>query len=165
MWHMRIWQATSANDIQHHPRSARISRGGCASDRRDRPWPACIRQPTSFVVCAHRKATSTNGKQHKARHARISRGVCASARRHRRRPTAGSISQRLHASDVACAHMAKDVGQRHVISAKTCTHQSWHVRIAWVISTLNCAHQPVFVGQRKVASAKAFTHLTWHVRI
>ncbi|KAG5614861.1 hypothetical protein H5410_014685 [Solanum commersonii] len=49
----------------------------------------------------------------------------------RRPPTAGSISQGLHTSAVACAYLANDVGQKHAASAKACTHQSWHVCIGW----------------------------------
>ena len=36
--HVRIWQTTSNNGMQHQPRSARFNRGACALDGRHRPW-------------------------------------------------------------------------------------------------------------------------------
>ena len=77
-----------------------------------RPWPAHIDQMTSDVACPHRSYP------------------------------AGGISEGLHASDVACAHLANDVGNRHGASAKACTHQSWRVRIGWVSPAVTCAHHP-----------------------
>jgi len=44
-------------------------------------------------------------------------------------PTTGDIDQGLHASTVACAHLANDVGQRDAASAKVCTKQPWRVLI------------------------------------
>ena len=41
-WHVRIGQATSANDGQHQPRVARIKRGLCTTLSRRRAWPARI---------------------------------------------------------------------------------------------------------------------------
>jgi len=48
-----------------------------------------------------------------------------------RRPTACGISEGMNASDVACAHLAKDFSQRHAASAKAYTHHPWRVRIGW----------------------------------
>jgi len=64
----------------------------------------------------------------------------ASARR--LHPTAGGISQGLQGTDVACAHLANDVGNRHAASAKACTHKPWNVRIGWASPAVACAHQP-----------------------
>ncbi|KAH0768884.1 hypothetical protein KY290_012865 [Solanum tuberosum] len=72
---------------QHRPRPARIGRGMWASGQ----------------------ATSANVRRHQPRPARIGRGMCASGKR--RRPTTGSISQGLDASDVACAQRSADVGR------------------------------------------------------
>jgi len=68
----------------------------------------------SVVACAHRQGYI---------------GYCLPASARRRRLTAGSISQDLDAFDVACAHLASDVGQRHASSSKACTYQPWRVHI------------------------------------
>jgi len=39
------------------------------------------------------------------------------------------VGQRQAASDVACAHLANNVGQQHAPSAMAYTDQSWRVRI------------------------------------
>ncbi|KAG5614925.1 hypothetical protein H5410_014749 [Solanum commersonii] len=78
----------------------------------------------------------------------------------RRRQTAGDINPGLHASEVACVHMANEVGQWYVTSAMACTHQSWRVRMAG-------HHRPwlVRIGQRQLTSTKPCTHQLWRVRI
>jgi len=88
----------------------------------------------------------------------IRRGMWASARR--RHPTTGGISQGLQASDVACAHLANDVGNRHAASAKASTHKPWNVRMAG-------RHRPwpTRVGQQQATSTKAYTHKPWPARI
>ena len=49
-----------------------------------------------------------------------------------RRPKSCGISEGMNfTSDVACAHLANDVDQRHVTSAKAYTHQPWRVPIGW----------------------------------
>ena len=48
-----------------------------------------------------------------------------------RRPTSCGISEAMNTSDVACAHLANDVDQRHATSAKAYTHQPWRVPIGW----------------------------------
>jgi len=77
-----------------------------------RPWPAHIDQMTSDVACPHRSYP------------------------------AGGISEGLHASDVACAHLANDVGNRHGASAKACTHKLWRVRIDWASTAVARTDQP-----------------------
>jgi len=57
-------------------------------------------------------------------------------------PTAGGISEGLHASDVACAHLANDVGNRHGALAKACTHKPWRVHIKWASTAVSCTDQP-----------------------
>ena len=57
-------------------------------------------------------------------------------------PTAGGISEGLHASDVACAHLANDVGNRHRESAKACTHKPWRVCIDWTSKVMACTNRP-----------------------
>jgi len=59
----------------------------------------------------------------------------------RRRQTAGDINQGLHASDMACAHLANNDGNRHTTSTKACTHKSWRVRGAWASAAVACTHQ------------------------
>jgi len=153
------------------------------------------------VPCTHRLRdiirglrASANDRRHRPRPAHINCGVCTStgdnnrdlrASARRRPPTAGGISQGLHASDIACANLANDVEQRHAASAKVCTLQSWCVRIGWAspavasahrpltgdigqgldTSTVVCAHLANDVGQRHAASSKAFMHQPWHMRI
>ncbi|KAG5614858.1 hypothetical protein H5410_014682 [Solanum commersonii] len=118
-WHVRIGQATSANDSQHQPRPARINHGVCASvvAYAHRPRDIGQWQEGSTKACTHLmwhirigKATSANDRQHQPRLSRISRGVYTSAGRHRHWPIESSISQGQHASDVACALRASDVG-------------------------------------------------------
>jgi len=61
-------------------------------------------------------AASVKAYAHKPLRVRI---VCASPTvAYAHRLTACDISQGLHASTVACAHLAKDIGQRHAASAK-----------------------------------------------
>ena len=57
-------------------------------------------------------------------------------------PTAGGISEGLHASDVAYAHLANDVGNRHGESAKACTHKPWRVCIDWASTVMACTNRP-----------------------
>ncbi|RAN66263.1 hypothetical protein B5P40_31960, partial [Bacillus sp. SRB_8] len=59
-----------------------------------------------WVYVGSRGVPRPGPRQHRPRPARIGRGMWASGKR--RRPTAGGISQGLHASDVACAHRASD---------------------------------------------------------
>ena len=133
-WHVRIWQITTATGIEHKLKPALISRGVCASVGRQRRWPAPIDQwqATSAKACSHKpwcvriwQTTSANGLQHKPRPARISRGVCASAGCHR--PWPARIGPCLHASTVACAHLANDFSQQHAaclhVSAVACAHR------------------------------------------
>ena len=127
-------QRTSArrrrpNGRQHRLRPTSINRDVCASAGRHR---CCLRasasrprQVTSSKACAHltlhgciRQATSANSRQHRPRLAHICRGVCASAGQHWRRPTAGSISRILHASNVASVLLASEVGQRPASSSR-----------------------------------------------
>jgi len=103
----------------------------------------------------------------------------------RRCPTACGISQGLHASDVACADLANDVGHRLAATAKACTHQPWCVHIGWASPVAACAHRPTagdivqgldtstvvcahFAnddGQRHVTMVRAFMHQPWRMRI
>ena len=87
-------------------------------------------------------------------------GCClpASAWRHCR--TAGSISLDLNAFDVACAHLASDVGQRHASSDKACTYQPWRVRIDWASTAVARTDQPTTgdIGQ-------GLHEIPWCVRI
>ena len=48
----------------------------------------------------------------------------------------------MNTSDVACAHLANDVDQRHATSAKAYTHQPWRVPIGWATYSLACEHRP-----------------------
>jgi len=75
-------------------------------------------------------------------------------------PTAGGISEGLHASDVACAHLANDVGNRHGASAKACTHKPWRVRIDWASTAVARTDQPTTgdIGQ-------GLHEIPWCVRI
>jgi len=61
----------------------------------------------------------------------------------RRRPTAGGNNQGLHASGVACAHLANNDGNRHATSTKACTYKLWCVRIGWASEAVACAHRPM----------------------
>jgi len=69
------------------------------------------------------------------------------------RPTARGINQGLHASDVACAHLANNDGNRHATLTKACTHKPWRVRIDWASAAVACAHRPTAgdIGQGMLA--------------
>jgi len=60
---------------------------------------------------------------------RIGSGMCVSVKQ--RRPTADSISQGLHASDVSCAHHARNVGQRQNLG-----HEQPLVQILVVVANI-----------------------------
>ncbi|KAG5614931.1 hypothetical protein H5410_014755 [Solanum commersonii] len=100
-----------------------------------RSWPANIGQPTSNMACTYRSADVGRGllaspfvfTQRAPSGPRIERGMWASSKQ--RQPMADNRNQVLHASAVACAHLANNVGQRHAASAKAYTNQMWRVRI------------------------------------
>uniref|UniRef100_M1DNR4 Uncharacterized protein n=1 Tax=Solanum tuberosum TaxID=4113 RepID=M1DNR4_SOLTU len=93
----------------------------------------------------------------------ISQGLQTSGKQYR--PMAGGISKGLHASDVACAHRANNVGQWEVELAKACILRIWHVRIGQAMETLAMAysHQPGVIDHGLSASARR--HRPWHANI
>jgi len=133
-----------------------IARGLPASLKRHRSWYARLK-----------KEILANGRQHKPWHARMSRGVCVSDGRHYSRPTAGGISHGLHASDVACAYLANDIGQRQAASAKDYTFQPWRVCNGWatLASANDMHHQPRPARISRGVCASTERHRLWRVRI
>ena len=73
--------------------------------------------------------------------------MCGSNKR--RRPMAGSISQDLHASAVACALRLGDicVGQRQATSANFYMHLTWPVRFGQATSANGRRHRPGDIGR------------------
>ena len=109
-----------------------------------RPGDVAKRQATSTKACMHQtwhvriwQITTATSMQHQLRPALISRGVCAAPGH--QRPWPARIGQGLHASTMACAHLANDVSQQHA----ACLH----------VSAVAIAHRLVEIGRDLRASS------------
>jgi len=75
----------------------------------------------------------------------------ANNRRHRPRPAQKTV---------VCAHLAKNIGQRHATLTKAYMDQPWPARIGWATSSVACAHRPMTgdIGEGLHASTMACAH-------
>ncbi|KAG5610865.1 hypothetical protein H5410_022146 [Solanum commersonii] len=100
--------------------------------------------------------------------ARIGCNMCVSGKL--RRPTAGGISQGLHASNVACLHRASNIGKWQATSAKACTHRMRGTRQDRQVTPVGrpsprlARIDVAYVRDGQAISAKACTRLTRHAR-
>ena len=128
MWHVRIWQTTSAIGIENQPRLARISRGVCASTGRQRSWHARIgqQQATSAKACTKNRGVCASDVGRP-----ISDVACTQRAADAGRGLHTTISRRwtyrLPLSSLACTHRLDDVGRGLPTSFVSCTH--WSVDI------------------------------------
>ncbi|KAG5614855.1 hypothetical protein H5410_014679 [Solanum commersonii] len=171
----QLWPACIGQ--RHWPITSSISQGLHVSTVScvHRLWPTCIDQwqVTLTKACMHLmwhvrigQATSTNDRQHQQRLARISHDVCALAERHERQPTADSISQGLHASDVACALRASDPLPVHITqltSVVACAYHSVVDRRGLPVSPLAYTQWSADVGRGLRALGRH--HQSWPARI
>lgn len=159
---MCIYQAMSANDMQHHPRSLTtltmscvyrlgdIGHGLHTLSKQHQPTIGNISQGfhASDVVCGHGKWSRTmtcciiQGKQNHWMHSHIIRGACASSWQHHRWPMISTISQGLCTS-----------GKRY-------RQKKGNINQGMYSSCMTSSHLATDIGQRNTASVKAYMHLS-----